>query len=111
MLGNGFVEAMRLPQSLYPATKPQVVRYALTTVGVPNVTTISIRQQIDELFADASQIRSQAVEGLEQGDIRNAAEKAWCATKRATDAPLLARTGEQPDQRRPRQPGPSRSIR
>ena len=31
---------------------------------------------------------------LEQGRIRNAAEKAWGATKRATDALALARTGE-----------------
>ena len=36
-------------------------------------------------------------ERLEQGDIRDAAEKAWCATKRATDALVLARTGEEPD--------------
>ena len=28
--------------------------------------------------------------------LRNAAEKAWCATKRATDAMILARTGEEP---------------
>ena len=60
------------------------------------MTTTSIREQIDELFADARQMHSQAVERLEQGDIRDAAETAWCATKRATDALLLARTGEQP---------------
>ena len=28
--------------------------------------------------------------------MRDAAEKAWCATKRATDALILARTGEEP---------------
>ena len=33
---------------------------------------------------------------LDQGRLRNAAEKAWCATKRATDALILARTGEEP---------------
>ena len=33
---------------------------------------------------------------LEAGDIRDAAEKAWCATKRATDALILARTEEMP---------------
>ena len=34
---------------------------------------------------------------LAKGDIRGTpAEKAWCATKRATDAQLLARTGEPP---------------
>ena len=32
---------------------------------------------------------------LAQGRIRNAAEKAWGATKRATDAVILARTGLQ----------------
>ena len=48
------------------------------------MTTTSIREQIDELFADARQMHSQAVERLEQGDIRDAAETAWCATKRAT---------------------------
>ena len=34
---------------------------------------------------------------LESGDIRDAAEKAWCATKRATDALILARTGAEPE--------------
>lgn len=60
------------------------------------MTTTSVQDQIDELFADARQIQAQAVERLEQHDIRDAAEKAWCATKRATDALILARTGEQP---------------
>ena len=34
---------------------------------------------------------------LAEGDIRDASEKAWCATKRATDALVLARTGELPE--------------
>ena len=34
---------------------------------------------------------------LELGKIRNAAEKAWGATKRATDALILARTGYEPE--------------
>ena len=34
---------------------------------------------------------------LAQGRIRNAAEKAWGATKRASDALILARTGEEPE--------------
>ena len=38
-----------------------------------------------------------AIERWEAGDLRDAAEKAWCATKRATDALLLARTGELPE--------------
>ena len=60
------------------------------------MTATSVQDQIDELFADARQLQAQAVERLEQRDIRDAAEKAWCATKRATDALILARTGEQP---------------
>ena len=49
-----------------------------------------------ELFTDARGVHRQALERLEAGDIRDAAEKAWCATKRATDALILARTGEMP---------------
>ena len=48
------------------------------------------------IFADARAIHDTALERLEQGDIRDAAEKAWCATKRATDALILARTGQAP---------------
>ena len=33
---------------------------------------------------------------LSQGRVRNAAEKAWGATKRATDALILERTGREP---------------
>ena len=51
---------------------------------------------VGEIFADAHWMQAQAIERLEVGDIRDAAEKAWCATKRATEALLLARTGEQP---------------
>ncbi len=48
------------------------------------------------IFVDARSLHGDALEMLEQGKIRNAAEKAWGATKRATDALLLARTGEEP---------------
>lgn len=41
-------------------------------------------------------MHAQAIERLSHGDVRDAAEKAWCATKRATDALILARTGEEP---------------
>ena len=37
-----------------------------------------------------------ALEMLDQDRLRNAAGKAWCATKRATDALILAGTGEEP---------------
>ncbi|MDE0160534.1 MAG: hypothetical protein OXL98_02245 [Acidimicrobiaceae bacterium] len=48
------------------------------------------------LFADARALHSAALARLEAGDIRDAAEKAWCATKRATDGLIVARTGEEP---------------
>ena len=48
------------------------------------------------IFEDARRMHAAALEQLEVGDIRDAAEKAWCATKRATDALILARTGEEP---------------
>lgn len=48
------------------------------------------------LFEDARQMQAAALERLEAGDIRDAAEKAWCATKRSTDALILAQTGEEP---------------
>ena len=37
-----------------------------------------------------------ALERLAAGDIRDAAEKAWCATMRATEALVLARTNQPP---------------
>ncbi len=53
-------------------------------------------KQVDLIFADARSVYDDALEMLDQGRLRNAAEKAWCATKRATDAMILARTGEEP---------------
>ena len=52
--------------------------------------------RVSELFADAQLLYSDALEMLAQGMIRNAAEKAWGATKRSTDAMVLARTGQEP---------------
>ena len=49
-----------------------------------------------EIFTDARAMHEAALERLAAGDIRDAAEKAWCATKRATDALVLARTDEVP---------------
>ena len=60
------------------------------------MTTTSVQDHVDEIFADARLMYAQAVERLEQNDIRDAAEKAWCATKRATDALILALMGEEP---------------
>ena len=60
------------------------------------MTTAATQGRVDEIFADARQMYTQAIERLEHGDIRDAAEKAWCATKRATDALILALIGEGP---------------
>ena len=48
------------------------------------------------IFADARELHAAALERLDAGDIREAAEQAWCATWRSTDALILARTGELP---------------
>ena len=60
------------------------------------MTTIPTQDRMAELFTDARQVQSQAVERLETGNICNAPGKAWCATKRATNALILARTGYEP---------------
>lgn len=48
------------------------------------------------LFADARGLQDAALARLDAGDIRDAAEKAWCATKRAADGLIVARTGDEP---------------
>ena len=52
--------------------------------------------RVSELFADAHSLYADALEMLAQDRLRNAAEKAWGATKRSTDAMVLARTGQEP---------------
>ena len=58
---------------------------------------MTISADVHRIFADARQVHAEALERLEQGDIRDAAEKAWCATLRATNALILAHTGEEPE--------------
>ena len=53
-------------------------------------------ERVAFLLADARDLHQDALEMVEQDRLRNAAEKAWCATKRATDALILARTGDEP---------------
>ncbi len=53
-------------------------------------------ERVATLFFDARVLYEDAIEQLEQGKLRNAAEKAWGAAKRATDALILARTGREP---------------
>ena len=57
---------------------------------------VTTDDQVDAIFADARTLYADALEMLEMGKLRNAAEKAWGATKRATDALILARIGELP---------------
>ena len=59
------------------------------------------------VFGDAREMYDAALERLAENDIRDAAEKAWCAAKRATDALILARTGVLP----PRSPDTTRGLR
>ena len=55
-----------------------------------------ITDTVKGIFADAKFVHFEALKRLEAGDIREASEKAWCATKRATDALLLKHTGIMP---------------
>ncbi len=52
---------------------------------------------VARILADARQVHTETLDRLAQGDVRDAAEKAWCAAKRSTDALILARTGEEPE--------------
>ena len=58
------------------------------------------------IFADARHMHASALQRMAAGDIRDAADKAWCAAKRATDALILARTGQLP----PKSPDTTRSL-
>ena len=58
------------------------------------------------IFADAREMHGAALQRMAAGDIRDAADKAWCAAKRATDALILARTGKLP----PKSPDTTRSL-
>ena len=51
--------------------------------------------RVTAVFDDAWVLYEDALEELARGKPRNGAEKAWGATKRATDALVLARTGEE----------------
>ena len=52
--------------------------------------------RVKEIFDDARAVHAEALQRLEAADIRDAAEKAWCATERATEALIMARIGEEP---------------
>ena len=58
---------------------------------------MAMTSDVHIIFEDARAMHQSAVDQLVRGDIRDAAEKAWCATKRATDALILARIGTEPE--------------
>ena len=59
-----------------------------------------VADRVTEIFDDAKVMHREALERWAAGDVRDAAEKAWCATKRATDGLILARTGWEPESSR-----------
>ena len=58
---------------------------------------MTLTKEALDIFEDATQVYNQALMQLDNGDVIDAAEKAWCATKRATDALILAGTGKEPE--------------
>jgi uncharacterized protein (UPF0332 family) len=52
---------------------------------------------VKEMFGDAHSLYQEAISELDRGNIREAAEKAWGATARATKALILAKTGKELD--------------
>ncbi len=57
---------------------------------------MAMTADVEQIFADAHLMRVAALSLMNSGDIRDAAEKAWCAVKRATDALITAETGAEP---------------
>ena len=74
----------------------------MTTPGMSDMTaeqppgSDAAADRVTALFADARALHDAALDRMGAGDIRDAAEKAWCATKRAADGLIVARTGEEP---------------
>ena len=53
--------------------------------------------RVSAIFSDARAQHRAALERLAAGDVRDAAERAWGATRMATDGLILARTGWEPE--------------
>ena len=75
---------------LYYPGAPRTARRIPMTIRNPT-------DRVQAVFQDARALQADALEMLALGKFRNAAEKAWGATKRATDALVLARTSEEPE--------------
>ena len=56
----------------------------------------TVESNAARIFADARLVGDAALERMAAGDVRDAAEKAWCATLRAVEALVLVRTGQEP---------------
>lgn len=56
-----------------------------------------VNEEVKELFKDAEGLYEEALKDLEAGRVRKAAENAWCATLRATNALVLSKTGKLPE--------------
>lgn len=53
--------------------------------------------RVEAIFRDAEALLMEGLRELEAGNLRQAAEKTWGATMRATAALIIARTGEEPE--------------
>ena len=56
----------------------------------------TVEANIAFMFEEAHRLADAAQECMAAGEVRDAAEKTWCATLRATEAMVLARTGLEP---------------
>ena len=63
-------------------------------------------QDVRRIFDDTRSLHRSALTMMERGDLRDAAEKAWCAVNRSTTALALARTDILPE----RSPEVSRGL-
>ena len=57
---------------------------------------MTMTADVARIFEDARLMHNAALTLMNTGDIRDAADKAWCATKRAADGMITARVGEEP---------------
>ena len=58
---------------------------------------MTITNDAARVFADARVMYASAMDRLDAEDVRDASEKVWRATSRATDALILSRTGTEPE--------------
>ena len=85
----------------------------MTTAGMSGMTAEqptaddSAAERAAALFTDARALHDAALARLSAGDIRDAAEKAWCATKRAADGLIVTHTGRAPEE----SPGTTHELR